>query len=292
MLRRGNGIPRCSNVESTLTRCDYCTCDNSSRSGILGHNSVANQLLSWRRLPTCHGLTIIPAGWQPAPRHDPTVIDSPILIGGGYSMISNPAKDDSTPIVPAARNPFQYSLRTLLELITVASLGCSLWAWGGEAISRTPEFFVGLAFVLFASGMYLRRLTWMLGGIMVAAGVLVGLAVHSGQVAYESQHTWENRRLSFKVVDAQNYSPIPGATFRITSGKPSARKTIQEQTASDGTITVEVSMNSVENDFLGYIDAYREIEIEVDAPNHKKSRGTLENLNLNHEPIIIIELSK
>jgi hypothetical protein len=91
-------------------------------------------------------------------------------------MDSEPVNFDMPPAMPPTRKPFQYSLRTLMELTAVAGLGCSLRAWGGEAISRTPEFFAGLLVVLIAFGIYMRRWTLILAVAVVLAGLLLGLS--------------------------------------------------------------------------------------------------------------------
>jgi hypothetical protein len=89
-------------------------------------------------------------------------------------MATNPAEQPSKNAIPDQQR-FQFTLRTLLELSIVTGLGCSLWAWGGEAISHTPEFFGGLAIVLIASCLFMRRWTWILGCIVVVSCLFVEL---------------------------------------------------------------------------------------------------------------------
>jgi hypothetical protein len=170
------------------------------------------------------------------------------------------------------RRKYQFSLRTLLELTTVACIAFSLWTWGGEPISHTPEFFAALAVFLVASGIFARRATWVLGGAVVAVGLFCVLAVHRDQAVYESEHTWNRESLSLTMIDVQSRLPVSGAKVKITSGKPSARKTSENITSSDGTITMEV-MRAYDHWALEGTD--REIEIEVSAPGYKKCNCSL-----------------
>ena len=96
------------------------------------------------------------------------------------------------------RRRYQYSLRTLLELTAVVCLGGSLWAWGGEAISRTPEFFLGLAIMFIAVGVYLRRWTMIFGGAIIVGGLLLALRINTDRTTFESEHTWRQRTIIFQ----------------------------------------------------------------------------------------------
>lgn len=59
-----------------------------------------------------------------------------------------------------------------MELTVVASLGCSLWTWGREPVSRIPEFYAFLGSILIILGFSMRRWTWILGGLLVLTRLL------------------------------------------------------------------------------------------------------------------------
>jgi hypothetical protein len=90
--------------------------------------------------------------------------------------MGNPIEVSPTSTTPDRRR-FQFSLRTLLELTAVASLGCSLWAWGGKPVSRMPEFFAGVGSVLVVLGIYKRRWTWIIGGLLVLIWLLIIITI-------------------------------------------------------------------------------------------------------------------
>jgi hypothetical protein len=218
-------------------------------------------------------------------------------------MDSPPTKVDYTPTVLMERKPIQYSLRTLLELTAVVALGFSLWRWGGEAISRTPEFFVVTALVLLAVGLLMKRWTWILGGIVTSIGLLLALGAHSEQGA--GIH-WDHEKFLLKIIDSQN-RPIEGAIVRISSNSTSASKTKKYISSSDGSVSARILMRYHETGELAFYGPvtkrdgsfYDEIIIEVRAAKYKAHQATLSDLmkrqglvDLSDEQPILITLSK
>jgi hypothetical protein len=188
---------------------------------------------------------------------------------------------------PATPKPklrwYQYSLRTLLEITAVISLGGSLWRWGGETISRTPEFYVGLAVVLIATGLYIRRWTWILGGMVVVMGVLLGTSIYQQHAAKHAADYWQPRQISLLVVDSQMI-PVAKAHIRISYSRAFIQKNRNAETMADGGCTIDVAMryhaNSIDLDgspcdYAIDPQACNEIDIQIDATGFKPFHRTL-----------------
>jgi hypothetical protein len=86
------------------------------------------------------------------------------------SPIESPSKDDVL-----KQKTSQFTRRSLWELSLVACLAYLFWAWGGKAVLRTPEFFLGLTIAFFLCGVFLGRWTIILAGIVIAVGTLLAL---------------------------------------------------------------------------------------------------------------------
>jgi hypothetical protein len=198
---------------------------------------------------------------------------------------------------------FQFSLRTLWELSVVVCLGCSLWAWGGEAISRTPEFFLATAVALLAVGFLRKRWTWNLGGIVTLVGLCLALGSHTEQVA--PTH-WNHEKFLLIIIDSQK-RPIEGATVRISSYAITASKTKEYTSSSDGIVSARIFMRYHETGELAFYGPvakrdssfYGEIIIEVRAVRYKASQATLSDFmkrqglaDLSDDQPILITLSK
>lgn len=199
------------------------------------------------------------------------------------------------------RRQFQFSLRTLLELSVVVCLAFSLWAWGGEALSRTPEFFLTLAVLLIAVGVFARRWTWVTGGAVVAIGLICELNFAQTQVNCDSDWGWRTRQLQFRVVDSAGSIPISGATVILTSGDRSRRKLRKTETAvtsADGSCSVTGIIQSREDSYLVLSphpyevnpETYDDIEIQIDAVGYAPFHGTLAEYVKSQGPIDLYEL--
>jgi len=194
-------------------------------------------------------------------------------------MDSAPPNIVPAPAAPPTGKPFQYSLRTLLELTAVVALGFSLWRWGGEALTRTPEFFAVLAAILLAFGLCNRRWTWILGGIVTSIGLLLVLVSHSEQAATTFLKPGE---FHLKIIDSQK-RPIEGALVKISSNMTSPSKTKKYISSSDGSVTARILMRYRKTEDLAFYGPVTELDrsffdeiiIEVQAAKCKASKETL-----------------
>ena len=195
---------------------------------------------------------------------------------------------------------YQYSLRTLLELTAVVSIGFSLWRWGGESLSRTPEVYLGMAVVLIAAGVFVRRWIWVLGGVVVVAGLFLGTSNYQQDVEQHEKNTWLPRQISLVEVGAQ-MAPIAKATIRISYSCFSTRKSSNTESLSDGSCLIKAAMkfNIWENYITKDPLAYNEIDIQIDAtgfkPFHQTLADCLKSQGLSDIPVerpIIISLTK
>jgi hypothetical protein len=209
------------------------------------------------------------------------------------------------------RRRFQFSLRTMLELITVVCLGFSLWAWGGELVFQTLIAFVGIAMLLIVAGIFLRRWIWILGGMVVAIGILWQLNYYSHHQVHKYKGSeWISQNVPFQVVDSQQRKPVAGAIIQVNSGNDiyqKHRKTVMDVTTVDGTCSIEANLQIHQH----YHDAlpayqydidpqtYNDFDIQIEAPGYKPFHSTLADYMKSQGPIelrdkepIIIMLSK
>jgi hypothetical protein len=224
-------------------------------------------------------------------------------------MDSSPNKTEPTSVEKMDRKPFQYSLRTLLELSILACLACSLWAWGGEADSRTPEFFGGLAFVVIAAGIWMRRWLWIIGGIILLAGVLLEVSVFRQRVEKQPHVCWHPTPIEFLVVDSSQKMSIGNAMILVTHSSVSSQKERSEKTLPDGKCKIKIAVRYCDRkdpifehmpEFNAIdLESFKEIEIQVNAEGFQPFHDTLENClksqNLSELPQdkpILIEMSK
>jgi len=125
-----------------------------------------------------------------------------------------------TEVPKRKRFRFQYSLQTLLAVITASGLLLGLVAWRGELVSRMPEVFLAIGVGLFALGALLRR--WAVAALGIV--LLAGLAL---ELRFVSPNRPENMEYSYNalfwVQDIQTGKPIANAslclhTFAVSYG--------------------------------------------------------------------------
>lgn len=211
----------------------------------------------------------------------------------------NPTDLQAIPSQPN-RRLYQYSLRTLLELTAVVSLSFSLWRWGGESLSRTPEVYVGLAVVLIAAGIFVRRWIWVLAGVVVVVGVLLGTNNYQQLLEEQKKYIWISRQISLVVVDSK-MAPVAKANIRISYSFYSTQKSSNTESLSDGSCLIKAALKFIFYGDMGDTEyeidpqAYNAVDIHIDAtgfkPYHQTLSDCLKSQGLSDipekEPIII-----
>jgi len=167
---------------------------------------------------------------------------------------------------------YQFSLRTLLGMITACSMLLGLVAWRGEVVSRMPEVFLAIGLVVFAVGTCLRRWAIAAFGLILLAGLAWELKFVAPNCPANTFRGYEG----FRVVDRETAKPISGARVRFVSCATSSGTT-----DADGFVRLACyrSLNTHSSGFGDHGDQERwSWSLEVTAPDYAPLRAELREL--------------
>jgi hypothetical protein len=175
------------------------------------------------------------------------------------------------------KKPFQFSLRNLLEFTSGCCLLSAIWAWGGEPISRSPEWFLGLGIILLVVGYFYRRLVIVCFGFLVLVGVWFGLqfyVVHEGSEdrTISAQGLWQKQRIVIGIKDAKTNAPIAGAKVKITINSSFMHSISQKTTNNIGMV---ILYGIVNYEIFPSVQSLEDNLLEVDIPGQEKISTTL-----------------
>ncbi|NQU21206.1 MAG: hypothetical protein HQ567_07985 [Candidatus Nealsonbacteria bacterium] len=122
-------------------------------------------------------------------------------------MTSEQAPNDPSETIPR----LQFSLRTLMGLTAAVALLFGMWSWRGEL--GVLYYFQGVAVCVVAMGAVQRRIRLVLIGLLVLAGIHVGLSYSIRHSSIHASWSWHAMTVPVKVVDANTGRPVVNAAI-------------------------------------------------------------------------------
>ncbi len=181
-----------------------------------------------------------------------------------------PEQPTNNPTEPRPR--FQFTLRTLICVVTGCCLLCSAVTWAGEVAVMVLFGVAGL--LLFVASVRKRQLD--LAVAAVICWLMVGLIAPSGECGSGSYTV----PITVTIVDARTKAPIPGAVVQVSVRRPVAGTA---ETGTDGVAKVRATLryhtHSVnwplrDSGTKAWVE-FRSRSIRVDAEGYKPFCATL-----------------
>jgi hypothetical protein len=148
-------------------------------------------------------------------------------------------------------------------------------AWGGNVMSRAPEFFMFLGLGLLAVGWFVRQMGVVAVGVVVLIVVIIGVFRFSEREGRRAEYSWRTCLVSVRTIDASTHEPVSNAMIRIVADFDGVRtQTRSGRTDATGVLELECTFpgqrpygeSTLYSDFVRLESARIEVSAEGYAP--------------------------
>ena len=126
--------------------------------------------------------------------------------------------------------------------VAVCCLFFSVWAWGGDAMTFAPEFFLAIGACLILAGVILRRYILIVASAVLLVALSLALYDHYRRLqqsnAIAQTYAWRRQVVTLRVIDSATKKPVVGASVRVVSGDGYRTEVSNACTGASGTSDV------------------------------------------------------